>query len=79
MTEHEYSEKLDNILSELPIEFRSMVNYYCWDKGHAYGYEEVLSYAEALTSELKEPIANFRARVVAEATKTSHSSTEIKL
>jgi hypothetical protein len=68
MTEKEYTDKLDNILSSLPLEFRSYVSYAAWDRGHSAGYENVLGIAEGMAYDLQEPINNFRVRTIAEAT-----------
>lgn len=59
MTQEEFDAREKEILQELPEAFRSFVSYYAWEKGHAYGFEEVLSHERDLVSELKKPIADW--------------------
>lgn len=44
MTPKDFMELEDIELMKLPVEFRSMVAYECYIRGHAYGYEEVLNH-----------------------------------
>ena len=44
MTPKDFMELEDIELMKLPVEFRSMVSYGCYDHGHDYGYEEVLNH-----------------------------------
>jgi hypothetical protein len=59
MTQEEFNASEKEILQELPEAFRSFVSSYAWDKGHCYGFEEVLSYERDLVSRLREAIANY--------------------
>lgn len=42
MTSEEFNAKEQELLQQVPVEFHSALSYYAYDKGHAYGYEEVL-------------------------------------
>jgi len=54
----------NEILCVLPEEFRSAISYYAYEKGHAYGYEEVLSYLEQLVDALKPCVEKYTQRIV---------------
>jgi len=60
MTSEEFNVKQDELLSELPEEFRSFVSSYAYDHGHSAGYEEVIGIMSGLVSDLKEPIRKFQ-------------------
>jgi len=64
MTAEEFNAKQDELLSELPIEFRCFVSSYAYDCGHSAGYEEIIGYVAEMVSELKEPIKNYTDKVV---------------
>lgn len=57
----------DQILAEIPIEFRSMVSAKAWEDGHSCGYSEVLLHARNLVEELKDPLESYTTRIRAEA------------
>jgi len=54
MTEQEFATKQVEILASVPKAFRGWLSHKAWEDGHAYGYEEVLSHLDDLTSGLKE-------------------------
>jgi len=64
MTFDEYQVELDDIINELPEEFRRFVSSYAYEEGHSSGFESVLNIARDITDRLAEPIANFRNRLV---------------
>ena len=53
-------DKIDAELNKLPAEFRSAVSYAAYERGHAYGYEEILSHVRGYVEMLEEPICKFR-------------------
>lgn len=61
MKPEEFDAKQHELLKRLPMEFHSSVAYYAWEKGHAYGYEEVLCHLSGLVDMLADPIAKFTA------------------
>ena len=63
MTAQEFEDKQKEILEELPEEFRGAVGYMAWELGHAYGYEEVITYSRDFVSSLTEPIKNYTSRI----------------
>ena len=50
MTHEEFEAAESEELNKLPEEFRSAVSYEAYDRGHAYGREEVLSYVRSTVS-----------------------------
>lgn len=46
MTDEQFLELEQVELNKLPVEFRSAVSYNCYERGHAYGREEVLNYVK---------------------------------
>ncbi len=52
MTEDEYATEMMDILGPLPEAFRQFVRSQAYDRGHSAGYEEVISIASDLASEL---------------------------
>lgn len=64
LTEEEYNSELTELLKPLPSEFRSFVSSTAWNDGHSSGYEEVLSIAGSLVSDLKPAIDLFREKMI---------------
>ena len=56
----------DNLLQELPEEFRSAISYYAYEQGHSAGIEEIVNHLSELVGILKEPIAKYTERLMAE-------------
>ena len=46
MTGEEFNVAEAEVLAKLPEEFRAAVSWDAYDRGHAYGYEEVLIYVK---------------------------------
>jgi hypothetical protein len=63
MNEKQFRDKQKVLLSGIPEEFRGMVAYNAWDRGHSYGYDEVLIHVSNYVEDLKKPIAAFEARI----------------
>ena len=61
MTDKEFSEQKQIYLNRLPLQFRSAVDYYCWEKGHSYGYQEVINYIQDMVAMLEKPIQDYKA------------------
>lgn len=52
-----------NLLEGIPSEFQEFIRATAWDLGHAYGYEEVLSYVSDFVSGLSPAIKDFQNRL----------------
>lgn len=63
MTPDEYETRHGELLERVPAEFRSFLSSYAWQEGHAYGFEEVLSYLAELADGLAPAIENYAARI----------------
>lgn len=63
MDEETFTARQDELLAQLPEEFRGAVSFKAWQDGHAYGYAEVLSHVADLVESLKKPIADYTARI----------------
>ena len=63
MTPEEFETQQDELLKEIPEEFRSAIFYKAWEDGHSSGYEEVIYHVKDLISTLEEPIAKFEQRI----------------
>lgn len=62
-TEAEFEQQLTTVVSELPEEFQLYIRSESWDRGHASGYDEVLSYARGMVAELKPAIQQYTKRL----------------
>lgn len=60
MTDNEFNQKMDRLLLNVPESIAKFVRSTAYDRGHSAGYEEVLSIAESLVSELDEVITELR-------------------
>lgn len=69
LTEDEYCKKLSDTLEDVPVEFRDCISAKAWSDGHSSGYDEVISCAESLVSELMGPIRKFEERIRKETAK----------
>lgn len=56
MTQDEFNQKEAEILERLPIQLRSAISWMAYDRGHAYGYEEVLNHVLAMVDALEKPV-----------------------
>lgn len=63
MTEEEFYSKEAEILERLPEELRPTISYMAYERGHAYGYEEVLGYVQSLVVDLEKPLYEYAARI----------------
>lgn len=63
MTNQEFIAKENELLANVPEEFRSAICFYAWQRGHAYGLEEVLNYVAELIDMFKEPIEAYTRRI----------------
>ena len=63
MDEKEFEQRQDEILKDIPQEFHSAVSWNAYERGHAYGHEEVLIHVQNLVDMLKEPIAKYTDRL----------------
>lgn len=63
MTNDEFNAAEDIELAKLPEEFRSTVSHECYERGHAYGRSEVLSYVRQMVSMLVPLIEAYTARI----------------
>ena len=56
MTDGDFYQKEAELLERLPEELRPAVSWMAYDRGHAYGHEEVLGHVAEMVSELEEPV-----------------------
>jgi hypothetical protein len=63
MDNQEFERRQEEILKDIPEEFRSAVRWHAYDSGHASGRAEVLYHVQDLVDMLKEPIAKYTARL----------------
>jgi flagellar biosynthesis/type III secretory pathway protein FliH len=63
MTEGEFANQQQEMLKEIPKEFRSAMSYKAWEDGHSAGYEEVILLLSNLIDAFKEPIEEFEHRI----------------
>ena len=66
MTYKEFVGKQDEILKDIPKEFKGFIRQYAWDHGHSYGHHEVLIYVEEMASMIQLPIELYTARITSE-------------
>jgi hypothetical protein len=66
MTEQEYATELNRLLELIPEEFRPIVTYNAYDKGHASGYDEVIQQVAMFIDDFSEPIQKFKDRIIKE-------------
>lgn len=64
MDNQEFEQRQEEILKDIPEEFHSAVKWHAWDRGHSSGYESVLSCVADLVDMLKDPIAEYTARLI---------------
>jgi arylsulfatase A-like enzyme len=67
MTNEEFLQRETALLDRLPAELRQAVSYMAYERGHAYGHEEVLGHVSDLVENLSGPIDALIARVRQEA------------
>lgn len=63
MTAEEYYNNEEELLFEVPEEFCGPLAWMAYDRGHAYGYEEVLSHLQNYVDNLLPAIKAFRDRI----------------
>ena len=63
MTQEEFDVKAEELLRDIPDEFRNTLNYMAYERGHASGYEEVLNILSGLVYDLKAPIEQYTRRI----------------
>lgn len=64
MDNQEFEQRQEEILKNIPEEFHSAVRWHAYGQGHAFGHEEVLIHVHDLVDMLKEPIAEYTARLI---------------
>lgn len=66
MTAEEFTQAEGQELAKLPEEFRAAVSWDAYDRGHAYGYEEVLSHVRSTVDWLLPCIQKYDTRKASE-------------
>ena len=59
-----FEKRQDELLAQLPEEFRSYVSGRAWESGHSSGYQEVLNYLEDLIFHLTPAIEKYTLRTL---------------
>lgn len=62
MDETEFNTQKAKILDGLPTPFQDFISVWCWNHGHAYGFEEVINIMEDLAHEVKLALDKFMAK-----------------
>lgn len=63
MTQEDFEARESELLARLPEDFRSTISYMAYERGHAYGYNEVLGHVESLVYDLLPAIEAYTARI----------------
>jgi len=63
MDDKEFNAKQEEVLRDLPVEFQHYVIGDAYERGHSYGYEEVLAIMWSMAAGLKPVIASYTARI----------------
>lgn len=63
MTEKEFSQERDELLADIPQEFHSYISSQAYERGHSSGMEEVINYMKDIVSSIRQPIADYTARL----------------
>lgn len=63
MDGQEYDARMQELLAEIPEEFRTFVSAQAYDRGHSAGYEEVLGIAQGIVFELVPSISKYTKRL----------------
>jgi hypothetical protein len=63
VTSEEFNAREAALLQAVPAEFHSALSYYAYDKGHAYGHEEVLIHLGELVDMLAPCFKQYNNRV----------------
>lgn len=63
MNEQEYEQEMENLLADIPNEFREYIRSEAWDQGHANGYDECFGIATNLYYALKKVVDTYTARI----------------
>ena len=66
MTQDEYAKKQFELLLDVPDEFRGVLSYMAYERGHSGGREEVINILSGLVADLKPCIEAFEKRLLAE-------------
>lgn len=65
MTEKEYQEEHEALLSRLPAAFQGFASSHAYEEGHSAGYEEVILLLHNLVDALEPAIENYRRQLMA--------------
>ena len=63
MTLNEFNARQNEILERLPEELHAPISWLAYDRGHAYGYQEVLIHLDEMVSTLLVPIRTYGQRM----------------
>jgi hypothetical protein len=63
MTEDEYTDELNELLADLPDEFKNYVSQTAYEEGHSAGYEEVITCARNIVCNLKPAVDAYTKRL----------------
>ena len=70
MTKEEFGKQQEELLKDLPEEFKGFVSYKAWEEGHAEGFENIICILSDLVSDLKDNIVMFEQRIRKEVLNT---------
>ena len=63
MTLDEFDARQNEILARLPLELQAPISWLAYERGHAYGYQEVLIHLQDMVDDLEVPILTYGRRM----------------
>lgn len=63
MTLDEFNACQNKILARLPLELQAPISWLAYERGHAYGYQEVLIHLQDMVDNLEVPIRTYGQRM----------------
>ena len=60
----EFQQDQDDLLTEIPIEFKGLISSWAWDQGHSSGYAEVLKYVRDYANDLEPVIKTYTENLI---------------
>ena len=70
MTKEEFGKQQEELLKDIPEEFKGFVLYKAWEEDHAEGFENIICILSDLVSDLKDNIVMFEQRIRKEVLNT---------
>ena len=78
VTDAEYAKKQAELLKEIPVEFHGPLSYLAYERGHAYGHDEVYSELQDLVYGLRDAIRAFEDRIRVDLVRASQGYGDVQ-